>query len=117
MLKFTSQKFLIWTFVPGSCPPKSLLGTPITTNPSDLNSSHSDCNPSYWLVNPHSEAVLTRSITLPVKSDRGIIPPSIESKLKSYADLAFAIDEIPKFIVVIIRRNQFKCLIFINYLH
>ena len=41
----------------------------------------------------------------------------IDSKLKSYADLAFTIDEIPKFIMVIIRRNQFKCLIFINNFH
>src|SRR4051794_22180609 len=42
------QNFSISSLVPGSCPPNSLAGTPITTRPWSLCFSYRASRPSYW---------------------------------------------------------------------
>lgn len=64
--KFFSQKEPISSLLPGSCPPKLFAGKPITTRLfvySFDNSSKS----AYCGVKPHSDAVLTTKIFLPLK--------------------------------------------------
>ena len=60
---------------------QKLHGTPITTNFS-WYVSYSSCNPSYWPVNPHSEAVLTIRIFFPLKVEKSISEPSSALTLK-----------------------------------
>src|SRR5437879_231441 len=65
-LYFRVQKVLISSFVPGSCAPKLLAGTPTITRPRSLYFSYTDSNAEYWGVYPQRLATLTTISTLPL---------------------------------------------------
>src|SRR3546814_8864829 len=52
--KLVSQKVLICVALPGSWPPKSLDGTPITTRPRSRYFCQSACSPSYCRSEEHT---------------------------------------------------------------
>ena len=83
MLKFTSQKFLISLFEPGSWPPNWLDGIANTTKPLCSYVSHNFCKFEYCLVNPHLLATFTNKIVLFEYLDKSIVLPSISLMLKS----------------------------------
>ncbi len=74
---FIEQNVLICSLVPGSWAPNSLAGKATTANPRPAYFSCSFCSPSYCGVRPHSEAVLTSSMTFPLYEASGLSLPSM----------------------------------------